>query len=131
MVDSISCVVHEFSGRRHFFLRLHCFFNPIRLTFGWTAAATSIACTLRNLESGFLTPVVGLLADRIHPRKLLLFGWVVAGLGFLLMSRINSLWAFYGTFITVAVGFSFGTIIALNTVVTRWFSKKEAGLLLL
>ncbi len=109
-----------------FFYGFSVFFNPIRLTFGWTAAATSVAYALRNLESGFLTPVVGLLADKIHPRNLLLIGWAVAGLGFLLMSRIDSLWAFYGSFLTIAIGFSFGSWIVLTTVVARWFNKKRS-----
>ena len=109
-----------------FFYGFSVFFNPIRLTFGWTAAATSVAYALRNLESGFLTPVVGLLADKIHPRKLVLIGWAVAGLGFLLMSRIDSLWAFYGSFLIIAMGFSFGSWIVLTTVVARWFNKKRS-----
>ena len=109
-----------------FFYGFTVFFNPIRLTFGWTAAATSVAYALRNLESGFLTPVVGILADKINPRKLLLIGWVVAGLGFLLMSRINSLWAFYASFLIIAVGFSFGAWIVLTTVVAKWFNKKRS-----
>jgi len=109
-----------------FFYGFTVFFNPIRLTFGWTAAATSLAYTVRNLESGFLTPVVGILADKINPRKLLLIGWAVAGLGFLLMSRIDSLWAFYGSFLIIAVGFSFGAWIVLTTVVARWFNKNRS-----
>lgn len=113
-------------GGGTFFYGFTVFFNPIRFTFGWTAAATSLAYTLRNLESGFLTPVVGLLADKTNPRKLLLIGWVIAGLGFLLMSRIDSLWAFYGSFLTIAVGFSFGTFIVLNTVVAKWFNKNRS-----
>jgi len=113
-------------GGGTFFYGFTVFFNPIRLTFGWTAAATSLAYTLRNLESGFLTPIVGLLADKANPRKLLLIGWVIAGLGFLLMSQINSLWAFYCSFLIIAIGFSFGTFIILNTVVARWFNKKRS-----
>ena len=109
-----------------FFYGFTVFFNPIRLTFGWTAAATSLAYTFRNLESGFLTPIVGFLADRTNPRKMIFIGWTIAGLGFILMSQINSLWAFYGSFITVAVGFSFGTFIVLNTVIAKWFNKKRS-----
>ncbi len=85
------------------------FFNPIRNTFGWSAAITSFAVSFRGLETGFLDPIVGFLVDRMGPRKLMLFGWSIAGLGFILMSRINSLWTFYGSFLLMATGMCFGS----------------------
>lgn len=56
----------------------------------------------------------------------MLSGWGITGLGFLLMSRINSLWAFYGTVVLVAAGMSFGTGVVLNTAVAHWFTKKRS-----
>lgn len=102
------------------------FFNPIRKTFGWTAAVTSIAFVLQRLESGILGPVTGFLVDRVGPRKLMIFGWGCIGLGFVLMGRINSLWAFYGSFLIIAIGFSFGSSIVQNTAIAHWFVKKRS-----
>jgi len=59
------------------------FFNPIRNTFGWTAAVTSIAFVLQRLEWGIMGPVAGFLVDRVGTRKLMLPGWGLAALGFL------------------------------------------------
>ncbi len=120
-----SAILNVFVGGT-FIYGLTFFFNPIRQTFGWTAAVTSWAFTLRGLETGILDPVVGFLVDKVGPRKLMLPGWIVAGLGFLLMSRINSLWAFYGSFLVIALGFSFGTFVVLNTAVANWFIKKRS-----
>ena len=102
------------------------FFNPIRNTFGWSAAATSIAFVLQRLESGIMGPIAGYLVDRVGTRKLMLPGWGIAALGFFLMSRINSLWAFYGTFMLLAMGMSFAHFLVPNTAIANWFVKKRS-----
>ena len=102
------------------------FFNPIRNTFGWTAAATSIAFVLRRFEEGLLDVLAGFLVDKFGPRKLVIGGWIIFCLGFLLMSRINTLWQFYGTFLIAATGISFGSYIVFNTVLANWFVKKRS-----
>ncbi len=114
-----------FSGGS-FYYGLSVFFNPIRETFGWNAATTSVAFTLRSIETGLFSPLVGVLADKLSPRKMMLFGWSVIGLGFILMSRINSLWSFYGIFVFIAIGMSFGTGLVMNTTVANWFTRKRS-----
>ncbi len=118
-------ILHVFAGGT-FFYGFTVFFNPIRQTFGWTAAVTSVAFAFQRLESGVLGPVAGLLVDRVGPRKLMLCGWSVAGLGFLLMSRMNSLWAFYGSFLIIAAGMSFGQFVVTSTAIAHWFIKKRS-----
>jgi len=102
------------------------FFNPIRNTFGWSAAATSLAFVLQRLESGIMGPVAGYLVDRVGTRKLMLPGWSIAALGFFLMSRVNSLGAFYGTFLLLAMGMSFAHFLVPNTAIANWFIKKRS-----
>jgi sugar phosphate permease len=117
--------LHFFSGGS-FYYGFSVFFNPIRDAFNWSAANTSVAFTLRGLETGVFSPLVGVLADKISPRKLMLAGWTVIGLGFVLLSRINSIWAFYGSFMLIALGMSFGTGLVMNTTIANWFSKKRS-----
>jgi MFS family permease len=102
------------------------FFNPIRSTFGWGAAVTAVAFTLQRLEAGLLEALAGVLVDKIGPRKLMLFGWSVVGLGFLLMSRVDSLWAFYGAFLLIATGLSFAAFIVIFTAVANWFDRRRS-----
>jgi MFS family permease len=127
----IACILMHFMGGGAFFYGFSVFFNPIRDEFGWTAAQTSIAFTLRGLETGAFSPLVGILVDRMGPRTMMVSGWVVIGLGFMVMSQIHSLWAFYGAFLLVALGMSFGTGIVMNTVVANWFNKKRSRALAL
>ena len=114
-----------------FFYGFTVFFNPIRGAFGWTATVTSVAFIFQRLEMGFFGPLAGFLVDRVGPRKLMLFGWVVFGLGYILMSRINSLWAFYGSFIVIATGASFGSFVVTTTAISKWFKKKRSRALTL
>ncbi|UCB42620.1 MAG: MFS transporter [Dehalococcoidales bacterium] len=105
---------------------LTVFFNPIRNAFGWGAAVTSVAFTLGRLESGLLEAIAGFLVDRVGPRKLMLCGWSVVGLGFLLMSNVDSLWMFYGSFLLMAVGMSFAAFIVIFATIANWFEKKRS-----
>jgi sugar phosphate permease len=122
----IASAILFFLGGGSFYYGFSVFFNPIRETFGWSATVTSVAFTLRGLETGVLGPVAGILVDRLGPRKLMVSGWVIVGLGFLLMSRIDSLWAFYATFLIAAVGMSFGAGVVINTAVASWFTRKRS-----
>jgi MFS family permease len=124
-IVSAAATLFCFSGGA-FLYGFTVFFNPIRNTFGWTAALTSVAFSLQRLEQGVLAPLVGFLVDRVGPRRLMLFGWGLVGLGFLLMSRIDSLWQFYASFAVIAIGFSFGAFISVLTTVANWFNKKRS-----
>ena len=70
------------------------FFNPILNEFGWTRAATSLAFSLQRLEGGIAAPIVGYFIDRLGPRRMSLIAVTVFGLGFLLLSKVNSLYTF-------------------------------------
>jgi len=122
----LACAILNFLNGGTFIYGFTTFFNPIRNTFGWTAAMTSIAFLFQRVEQGMLSPLAGFLVDRVGPRKMMLSGWIVVGLGFLLMSRINSLWAFYGSFLVIASGMSFGSFVTMNTAVANWFVKKRS-----
>ncbi|MEE8413146.1 MAG: MFS transporter [Dehalococcoidales bacterium] len=120
-----SAILNVFVGGT-FYYGFTVFFNPIRDTFRWSATITSVAFLLQRLEGGILGPAVGFMVDRIGPRKLMLFGWIVVGVGFLWMSRIDTLWAFYGSFLIIATGMSFGSFVAMNACVANWFTRKRS-----
>ena len=101
------------------------FFDPIVEQFGWGRATTSAAVSLQRTESGMISPFVGWFIDRFGPRSVMLGGIVATGLGFIMLSRINSLWQFYLSFAVITLGLSFGTFLVITTTVANWFVSKR------
>jgi len=102
------------------------FFEPIAEETGWSYSQISIAASLRGLEAGILAPVAGFLVDHFGPRRLIFFGTLTTGFGFILLNQINSLIMFYGAFVLLALGMSACTSTVLVTAVANWF-KKNVG----
>lgn len=98
--------------------------EPIAKEFGWSYTEVSFAASIRGLEAGLLAPLVGLLIDRLGPRKLIFSGIAIFGLSLLLFSRINSLVMFYGVFILMAAGMSTCSGVLPMTVTGYWFRRK-------
>jgi OFA family oxalate/formate antiporter-like MFS transporter len=101
-------------------------FEPIADEFGWSYTKISLAASLRGLEIGLLAPLLGILVDRLGPRKLVFAGSIITGLGLLLLSRVTTLGMFYGAFVIIAIGMSpaGGTVMLAS--VGNWFRKKIA-----
>ncbi len=99
-------------------------FEPIADEFGWSYAQISLASSLRGLEMGLLAPLMGLLVDRLGPRRLIFSGGILMSLGFLLLSRVSSIATFYGAFALLSIGMSTCTGTVLMTAVNNWFRRK-------
>ncbi|HEX3954314.1 MAG TPA: MFS transporter [Stellaceae bacterium] len=71
--------------------------------FGWGRAETSIAYSVSQLVGGFTSPLVGLMVDRLGPRRLLLIGSVLLITGLAASSFTTALWqivVLYGVVMT-------------------------------
>jgi MFS family permease len=100
------------------------FFEPIINEMGWSYTQLSLAASLRGLEMGLFSPIVGILADRWGPRKLIFGGVLITAAGFILLSSATSLIMFYGAFALLAMGVSACTVTVLLTAVANWFRRK-------
>jgi len=101
------------------------FFVPMQDEFGWSRAAISGARSFSMFVWGFMSIVLGNLNDRFGSRILMTICGCFLGLGYLLMSQVNTLWQlyfFYG--IVVGLGVS-GTDVVILSTVARWFIKKR------
>ncbi|MFC2033840.1 MFS transporter [Chloroflexota bacterium] len=101
------------------------FFNPIVGEFGWSFAQISLAFSLRSIESGIMAPIVGFLMDKFGVRKITIFGMIVSGVGFVIMSLTNSLLFFYMSFLLLSIGTSCGLGSGQYVAVANWFSKNR------
>ena len=78
-------------------------FVPVADDFGWSYTQVSLVSSLRGAEMGVLAPVTGLLVDRFGPRRIILAGSAITGLGLILLSRTTNLGMFYGAFILISM----------------------------
>ena len=93
---------------------------------GWSKTALSGAATMQPLEAAFLGPILGWLMDRFGPQRMIRLGVVFFGVGFMLLSQIDSLPQLYLAFLVIALGSSFGGHFPMNVVLIHWFEKNRA-----
>ncbi len=118
-------VIH-FWGAGIFVYGFTAFFNPLVEEFQWSYVATSFAVSFRSFESGIAAPIVGFLTDKLGPKRLMLIGAVITGIGCMLLSRISSLWNFYAAFLFLSIGISMILPVPGQTAVVNWFSRKRS-----
>ena len=99
-------------------------FEPIVSDLGWSYTQISFAFSLRGLEMGLLAPLLGILADRWGPRRLIFGGAIIAAGGLVLLSRAMSLGMFYGAFVVISIGVGCCTMTVLMTAVANWFRQR-------
>jgi MFS family permease len=108
------------------YLAFGVFFDPVASEFGWTRGLTSGAFSLSMVMQGSLGIVMGGLNDRLGPRTVLTICGSLLGLGYLLMSRIDTVWqlyVFYG--VITGIGMS-GIVVGLLSTMARWFVKRRS-----
>ncbi len=93
---------------------------------GWSKTALSGAAALQQMEAAILGPLLGWLIDRFGPQGIIRFGIVVFGCGLMLLSQTDSLLAFYGAFLVIAVGASCCGLFPLNVALIHWFERWRA-----
>ena len=87
------------------------FIIPLNREFGWNRTIVSSIVSLARLEAGFIGPIEGWVVDRIGPRKLMIIGIPIMGIGFVLLSRVTGLFTFMVVYILgVSLGNSVGTV---------------------
>ena len=110
-------------------LLLHSFgayFAVLRDDRSWSKTELSGAAALHQLEAAVLGPLLGWFLDRFGPQWMIRIGVLVFGLGFILLSYIDSLLQFYGAFIVTALGASLCGFFPLNVALIHWFEKQRA-----
>ena len=103
------------------------FFLPIQREFNLSRASTSLIFSLATAEGGIGGPFVGWLIDRVGSRPLIIAGGLLAGVGFILLSLVDSYITFLIVYVgIVSVGISTGLDPSLMTAVNRWFLRRKA-----
>ena len=118
-----ACFLIAFYVAGIIFYGFTAFVEPLVAEFGWSYAQISFAASLRGLEMGILSPLVGFLVDRFGSRRLLLVGVIFVGCGMMLLGFTHSLAMFYASFLLIAFGAGGCTSVVTMTAVANWFDK--------
>lgn len=101
------------------------FVNPVREELGWSLTAISIGFSLRSFEQGLLSPITGLLVDRIGPRRMAFVGVAVTSGGMLLFSQSHHIGTYYVASFAMSLGMSLGAGTAYPAALMNWFERKR------
>jgi MFS family permease len=106
------------------------FFVALLEEFGWSRGATAAAFSISSVIQGVLSPVVGMLVDRLGPRRIMLGGAAVLGVACVLASRIGALWSLYAVIgVLAATGLCAVSWVPSGTLIARWFAERRGSML--
>jgi len=102
------------------------FFVALIDHFHWSRAEAAGAQSIAMLVYMIMAPVIGTLVDRIGPRKTILPGIFLTGLGFLLCTQIRNLFQFYLFFgAIVGIGVTCLSIAPFTVLLVHWFEHRR------
>ncbi|WP_089940269.1 MFS transporter, partial [Candidatus Entotheonella palauensis] len=93
---------------------------------GWPRAATAGIFSVSMLTYAVVSLGVGAAFDRLGPRRMFPLAALLLGTGFVLSSRITTLWQFYLYYgVVVGAGFAALGFVPHVSLISRWFVRKR------
>ena len=92
---------------------------------GWSKTALSGAAAILPLEGAILGPILGWLMQRFGPKTLIRAGVIMFGVGFMLLSQIDTLPQLYAAFLLIAFGASLSGYMPITVVLIHWFERSR------
>ena len=103
------------------------FFLPISQDLGISRAATSLAFSLSRAQGAIEAPLVGYLIDRYGPRPIIVTAVFLAGVGYILLSWVNSYTSFMIVYLgVICLAFVAGFVHSPLVVANNWFIRQRA-----
>jgi sugar phosphate permease len=93
---------------------------------GWSKTSIAGAAALKSTETAVLGPVLGWMVDRFGAKGIVRAGIVLFGIGFMLLSWIDTLAGFYGAFVVIALGSALCSNFPVSVAIIQWFEKRRA-----
>ena len=107
------------------FFAFSLFVKPLQTDLGWGRGEIMTAFTIFFLVAAVASPFIGRIVDRYGAKKVISIGAVIAGLGFVLLSQISTLWHFYISYAMTGIGLAAAGHVPASTIVSNWFKKRR------
>jgi predicted MFS family arabinose efflux permease len=99
------------------------FLDPLHAAFGWKREAMGGAFALAAITVALVSPLIGLLLDRLPPRRIILPGILVFAIGLAALSRLTShIVQFYATFFIIGLVANATAQFAYTRTILTWFT---------
>jgi MFS family permease len=111
------------------YLSYGIFLKPVLTEFGWSSAILSGAFSVSMIIHGALGIIMGGMADRLGPRRVVFLCGAFLGLGYILMSTVGSIWQLYLYFgVGIGIGVS-GAWVAIISNISHWFVTRRSAMM--
>jgi MFS family permease len=108
------------------FFSFPIFLVPLLEEFGWSRGVTAGAFSVSAVVQGLLSPLIGALVDRLGPRRVILAGAAVLGLGCALGAAIQTVWHLYAVIgVLGAVGVCAVGWVPSAALLAGWFAARR------
>jgi MFS family permease len=98
--------------------------KPVSEEFGWNRAQLTGAVMVAMIVLSICQPLVGVLVDRIGPRKILVGGIALLGVSLVPLSFATSLWQIYVLYgLLTSFGLAAASPVLATSLVSRWFTR--------
>jgi MFS family permease len=101
------------------------FVRPLQSELAWSRGEIMVGFTIFWVMMGVASPLFGRVLDRHGARRAIPLGAIVMGLGFLVVSVMDSLLLFYLGYVLVGVGAAGIGPVPTSAIVSNWFKKKR------
>ena len=91
--------------------------------FGWSRATVTSGNAFAKVAVGLLGFFAGWFIDRFGPRRLMLAGILMGGIGLVGLSTVTALWQFYLFYTFIALAYMCGGPLPNQVLTARWFNK--------
>ncbi|MEE8395283.1 MAG: MFS transporter [bacterium] len=103
-------------------VNISVFLQPLAAEFGWARGNLSLAYSVATIGAGLGGIVMGHFSDRLPVRRVVLFGALMPGVAFFLLSRLNTQGELFLYHAIIGL-LGFGAImVPVTFAVTNWFS---------
>lgn len=98
----------------------------IESEFGWSRAVVGGVASFGRFGGTLFGPFEGYLTDRLGSARMMLYGLILGGFGFIFLSQIHGVVTYYFAFLILSLGFSMGGFVPSITAVNKWLPRRRA-----